>query len=895
MDHLHQVLAGKVGQWREGGYACEVFPSIAEILEYQVESEEARDGVLMDTLRFLREPQRHALETYWYLRLIEKTPHISALYAQMFPSISSRRNALGLTNATLQDIILDEGLDRLLERIKTDDALVSDHNLDPLRETLTLDYPSYIFALAMGAGKTILIGAIIATEFAMAIEYPDGEFVENALVFAPGKTIIGSLRELAEVPYDEILPPRFYKRFAASFKLAFTRDGDPDVPVVRGSSFNVVVTNTEKIRIQKQPVRKKRGWTQLQLQTEEQRAEEVANRRLQSIASLPHLGVFSDEAHHTYGQDVEKSLKRVRQTVDYLADKTRLACVVNTTGTPYYKKQVLKDVVIWYGLARGIAEGILKEVEDSILAYRFDAAATGEFVRDVVLDFFDGYRDVALPDGASAKLAIYFPQTNDLEEIRPVVEATLSEIGLGPAVVLRNTSDSGLEEVDAFNRLNDPDSPYRVILLVNKGTEGWNCPSLFACALARKLKTSNNFVLQAASRCLRQVPGNDVRARIYISDENRATLDKQLQETYGETLKDLSGSKQNKKTATLRLKNPAKPPHPLTFTFTRRVIRRLGSENESVTEALALERPVDTNGSADSMLRTTYSIGERAGTGSVLRAVDDIPIDIAGETTDLYKAATSLASTYRLDALKTRRLLSKLYPDGEMPAEHLPAIATQVEEQTCRYEEDTETVTLTIEIVKPEGWFDTKSSEYATSISYAEDKEHLILNLLSEAENPHGFGFHYHPYNFDSAPEVSFFTQMLEHLNLNPDRVEDIYFTGAITDPKKTDFFVEWRDAANQNKRYFPDFIVRIKPEGDEPEGTGTCLIVEIKSEQFEKTVTAEMARGTATSDEGRKALAVKRLERLQPGKIEYEIIFAPAGDLVRSKTKRAREFTEGR
>ncbi|MDY6877371.1 MAG: hypothetical protein SWK90_14365 [Chloroflexota bacterium] len=35
-----------------------------------------------------------------------------------------------------------------------------------------LDYLSYILALAMGAGKTILIGAIVASEFAMALEYP---------------------------------------------------------------------------------------------------------------------------------------------------------------------------------------------------------------------------------------------------------------------------------------------------------------------------------------------------------------------------------------------------------------------------------------------------------------------------------------------------------------------------------------------------------------------------------------------------------------------------------------------------------------------------------------------------------------------------------------------------
>ena len=77
----------------------------------------------------------------------------------------------------------------------------------------------------MGTGKTMLIGAIIATEFAMAQEYPRGDFVHNALVFAPGKTIIESLRELASMPFDGILPPRMHKPFAASVKFTFTRDG----------------------------------------------------------------------------------------------------------------------------------------------------------------------------------------------------------------------------------------------------------------------------------------------------------------------------------------------------------------------------------------------------------------------------------------------------------------------------------------------------------------------------------------------------------------------------------------------------------------------------------------------------------------------------------------------
>lgn len=65
--------------------------------------------------------------------------------------------------------------------------------------TLTLDYTSYILALAMVAGRTRVIGAIVATEFAMALEYhPDveGPFIQNAPVFTPGLAILESLHEI---------------------------------------------------------------------------------------------------------------------------------------------------------------------------------------------------------------------------------------------------------------------------------------------------------------------------------------------------------------------------------------------------------------------------------------------------------------------------------------------------------------------------------------------------------------------------------------------------------------------------------------------------------------------------------------------------------------------------
>ena len=124
-------------------------------------------------------------------------------------------------------------------------------------------------------------------------------------------------------------------------------------------------------------------------------------------------------------------------------------------------------------------------------------------VAHVVEDFFTEYGDVHLPTGEPAKLAMYFPQTDDVRALRPVIEAKLAEMGIPPTVILEHHTAN--DEKEEFDRFRLPTSMKRVALLVDRGTEGWNCPSLFACALVRKLANSNNFVLQAATRCLPQV------------------------------------------------------------------------------------------------------------------------------------------------------------------------------------------------------------------------------------------------------------------------------------------------------------------------------------------------------------------------------------------------------
>lgn len=688
------------------------------------------------------------------------------------------------------------------------------------------------------------------------------------------------MRELAVVPYERILPPRFHKEFAASFKLAFTRDGSPDIPVIPGSHFNLIVTNTEKIRIRKESVRKS-DLGQFGLFTKEKEDEaraEVANRRLQAIAALPDLAVFSDEAHHTYGQSMETGLKRVRQTVDYLAAKTSLRVVANTTGTPYYQRQPLRDVVAWYGLSEGIADGILKDPGGNIVAYELGGDPK-RFVREVVADFFKRYRDVRLPDGSRAKLALYFPQTDDVKECRPEIDLALAEAGEGPAVCLVNTSDPELTkkaDLEAFAGLNHPDSPIRVVLLVNKGTEGWNCPSLFACALARKLKNSNNFVLQAATRCMRQVPGNTERARIYLSMENHPVLDRQLQDTYGESISELFRGGADRRSVELVVRKPDVPPVVVRVPVLH--LRR----PPSTQGPLRLEHPTDAP--APRYTRAVYALAQQVATVAVLRQIGEAEEVLPGaeDVVDVYAAAVELAEIYRLDLWPVRDELGRLYPDGDVPLAHLAGLAKQIEDQAGEYEQTRETVERALALVRLDGGgFQRREVDgreaWVAEITYPVDREKKLPLLYSrdlERQNPRGFGFHYDPYAFDSSPERSWFEQVIGVLNdvadLDVAEIEDVYYTGGLTSETQTDFFVEYRDPSGRVRRYTPDFVVRKRaPPGGGP-GTGRVLIVEIKGEDRR----ADPVEG----ERGAKRAAMERLKDVNPGRLEYEMVFVAEG-----------------
>ena len=157
--------------------------------------------------------------------------------------------------------------------------------------------------------------------------------------------------------------------------------------------------------------------------------------------------------------------------------------------------------------------------------------------------------------------------------------------------------------------------------------------------------------------------------------------------------------------------------------------------------------------------------------------------------------------------------------------------------------------------------------------------------------NPRDLSFHYTPHNFDSNPEKSLFEQLLRQLNVGPDQVQDIYFTGALTTPDKTDFFVEYKGEDGRWHRYTPDFVIRRRD--------GRVLIVEVKSAQFRGATEEDIERAkrgeAAVSVEGRKAVALRQWEALNADRLKYELVFAREDTVAHDQLRPIRRFVEGR
>lgn len=792
---------------------------------------------------FLRQPQFEALEVYIFLKEFLGNAKVEEIFQQWFEKkgrfaarteggvVTSRAGQVGLFDAVTQ------------EQYKAVFAA--------MRKNARV-YPNYIFALTMGTGKTILMATCIFYEFLLGNKFEkDGRYCHNALVFAPDKTVLQSLKEIESFDLTLVVPPEYVNFLTMHLRFHYLEEAGTSLATLDRSRFNIVVSNTQKIilkrqRKEKTAINKFFGETGNTLSTSdvygdaadlyafdqpEDEAELTTNQRFEKLCRLEQLGIYVDEAHHAFGKTLAKDMgvgtkendTSLRTTIDTLATSlnragTRVVACYNYTGTPYVGRDVLPEVVYAYGLQEAIDKGFLKKV----VLHGYGNTKTMEFV-DLAVERFLQEIDGLRPEGLAPKLAFFAATIDELKtELKPAVERALAKHGIPSSRILVNVGDekeTTNDDIREFNRLDTVNSEKQFILLVNKGREGWNCRSLFGVGLFREPK-SRVFVLQATLRCLRSIGEAQNTGHVFLSDENMQILDDELQQNFRISVDELQRAASDKETVQVRVLDPVK------IKLVRVRKQYDVREKELVAgQSLGLDR---SNKEIWSELVEKYRLIETQQEGlnaaSAARAAISRTFDLTERREKrIFSRMTFVAEVSRYLNLSPLRIESLLDSTKE-GTEELVAIANEFNELLYDeiiprlfkllfdLNESQETEEHEVELIRiPDAGFYT--------VTAAKDK--IVRQADVESPNREK-SFHLDTYCFDSKSENWLFWDLVREK-----RVLKVYFTGMLTHGQ-SDFFIQYIDPDSHTVRsYYPDFIF-LREEAD---GTLKYVIVEVKAD----------------------------------------------------------------
>ena len=778
---------------------------------------------------FLRKPQFEALEMYIFIKEFMNNQQMHEIFddwSKRNGVFSDRRFYDQSGQQTLYDVYSPKQYHDYFLQIKK----------------YAESYPNYIYALTMGLGKTILMATCIFYEFLLASKWPkDERYCHNALVFAPDKTVLQSLKEIVTFDKGKVVPPEYIGVLDANIHIYFLDDnGGSTLTTLDGSKYNIIISNTQKIILKEQHKEKSAvdrlfndqitGQTALDevlsvLQEISNNDDLISNQRFEKLTRLTQMGIYVDEAHHMFGADLEKALHEngkgtsLRKTINELAKElslhgSKVVACYNYTGTPYVDNKILPEVVYAYGLQAAINNNFLKDT--SIIGYK--NVKSKEFLREAIIDFWDKYGNNTYEE-LLPKMAIFGAEIAEIQnEIQPVVEEVLSELGIPLDKILVNVGEDKLtksEDIRDFNNLDvvgTDGSKKQFILLVNKGREGWNCRSLFGVALFRSPK-SKVFVLQATMRCLRKITDTQQTATVYLSKDNMDILDDELKKNFRTSIEELNNKKETNRTKVpVRVKEPPKTIRMkrlyYEYTLEEKPYRQsinFGLDELNTEEYDAIKYVKDGI--------TTASVVIESDANSIVKQYRYSELTLVSEIARFFPniKCTFLAKIIRESKEGVEGVLSAVNEHNEILYDRIvPKIFETL------YSVDKSIVKENVDVrllKKPKegGVYEFSGNK---DLIVTQDSDDSIVAKNKDKS------FHADTYVFDSKPELQLFLRLLAS-----NRVKQTYFTGMFT-ADQTDFYVPYIDPeSNRLRKYYPDFLVEMED--------GNYLIIEVKGDHM--------------------------------------------------------------
>ena len=803
----------------------------------------------LNSTAFLRQPQFEALEVYVFLKEFLGNAKVEEVFQQWFGKTGhfAGRTEGGIASGNVAQA-------SLFDKITQDQYKA----LFTAMRKNSRTYPNYIFALTMGTGKTILMATCVFYEFLLGNKFKkDTRYCHNALIFAPDRTVLHSLREIESLDPAHVVPPEYVNFLRTHLRFHYLEEAGTTLNTLDRSRFNIIVSNTQKIILKRQNREKpavvalfetspppsddaKHAEVPSDLSLPQEQGELATNQRFEKLRRLEQLGIYVDEAHHAFGKALAKDMgvgaretdTSLRTTIDILAASlyaagTRVVACYNYTGTPYVGREVLPEVVYAYGLKEAIDHGFLKNVT----IYGYANTRSDEFV-DIAIDRFIEESGNLRPEGLTPKLAFFAATIEELtRDLRPAVERALIKRDISTSRILLNVGDNRLttnDDIREFNRLDTPESEKQFILLVNKGREGWNCRSLFGVALFREPK-SKVFVLQATMRCLRSIGGAPHTGHVFLSESNLKTLNEELLQNFRISAVDLQSTGKNKERVTVRVTEP-----PVTIKLVR-IRKQHQLRRKTLTTGHQLI-PEASNTQTWGVLVEKYRLIETSQEGLVggsARASSSRTFDLTSRRKKrTFSRLTLVAEVSRylnMNPLEIEDLLSAT-KEG---CGGLVAIANEFNEllydeiiprlfrQLYDLDESRQTEEHDVELIKipPGGYYEVS----------ADSGKIVRMNDPQITSEDRSKSFHLDTYCFDSGSENQLFWDLLREK-----RVKKLYFTGMLTHGQ-SDFFIQYIDPDSRNVRsYYPDFIF----QREESNGTLKYVIVEVKADnQIEDSI----------------------------------------------------------
>ena len=769
---------------------------------------------------FLRTPQFEALEMYVFLKEFMDNPQVFDLFdewrnrsgkfsEESFYSIASDR--FGQTRIGVKETA--ELTDTLFKQMKQ----------------YSEAYPNYIYALTMGLGKTVLMATCIFYEFLLANKFPkDKRFCHNALVFAPDKTVLQSLREIMTFDKELVVPPEYARVLDANIKFHFLEESGTMLHTIDNSNFNIIISNTQKIIIKKKrtetsPGDRLFGDTSFLSAVYGEDTEEAwddnslfDNQRFKKLCRLPQLGVYVDEAHHLFGADLEKEIRSgngkktsLRDTINLLAENTSIVACYNYTGTPYVKNQLLPEVVYAYGLKESIWHGYLKDADPK----GYENVKSEDFLKMAVTEFWQKYGGKKY-EGLNPKMAIYASGVDEAaNEVRPALERILAELDIPATSILLNVGDSKYtkdNDIHDFNNLDvegtNGDSK-QFIILVEKGKEGWNCRSLFAVAMFRNPK-SKVFVLQATMRCLRAITDVDQTATIFLSRENYDTLNDELHKNFNVDIKDVTKKKSDSIPCKVRV---LPPPRTIKLKHVRHEYSLLEKE---------YSEPVYFGVDHIDFTKYQSTVIEKS---SIASEISEKTRNIDNQIEKVRFSELTLVGEIARYLNISCVLISRILDESVDGVEVILDVVNRYNE--IIYDVLIPTIFDALYVVKR---FTVTEDRELVLLKEPENAGYycfngqpgLIVTNKEEWLKPEEIAktFHADTYIFDSKPEKELFLQYIKS-----NRVKEVYFTGMFTS-NQGDLSVQYYDPESQRiRQYYPDFLALMED--------GSYQIIEVKGD----------------------------------------------------------------